>query len=112
MGLQTPWARSVPQQHHTYIRCQIMFISSIYDQASQRISHIKLWTMICSIQFLLPTMHTISETSHACYTPCQPHLSWFYNLDIIWWILHLITQCNELSTVITQFTYFTQCPLL
>jgi hypothetical protein len=63
---------------------------------------------ISSIRFFWPPKHIISETAHSCHIPCQFYPSSFCNPDIIWWTIHLIMQCNALSTVITQCTYFTQ----
>lgn len=103
LGLQAPWAKLIPQQHHTLcdnnvkIFCICLGLPTILFHGAE--IH-ELCIIFCCIQFLWPTKQMIYKTFHSCSTPYQSLPSQFHNLDIVWYTLHFIMQWRALSTVI------------
>ena len=103
-GLQAPWARLIPQQHHTLCANDVKIFYICLGLPTNLFNWVEihdLCIIFCCIQFLWPTKPIISKTSHSCSTPRQSLPSQFHYLDIIWYTLHFIMQWRALSTVIS-----------
>ena len=75
LGLQAPWARSIPQQHHTLCDNEVKIFYICLGLQTILFHWVEihdLCIIFCCIQFLWTTKPIISKTFHSAPSPANP----------------------------------------